>query len=123
MSLSTGSKPIFAISNFCWVQVRSANGAAMAKSHHILGAASNLLGISLLIIAGLHISNRAAQTFTDEIGWGAALCFSVSCLLSYLSLRSNRWEARLERIADSIFMIGLAFLLLSVVVLAFIKAG
>lgn len=95
----------------------------MAKSHHILGAASNLLGISLLIIAGLHISNRSAQTFTDEIGWGAALCFSASCLLSYLSIRSTREEARFERVADLIFMVGLAFLLLSVIVFAFVKAA
>lgn len=93
----------------------------MAKSHHILGAASNLLGISLLIIAGLHISNRSAQTITDEIGWAASICFAGSCLLSYLSLRSDEDTPRLENFADIIFLVGLAFLILSVVVLAIIK--
>jgi len=94
----------------------------MPRSHHILGAASNLLDISLLIIAGLHISNRSAETFTDEIGWGAAICFGASCLLSYLSLRKEDAGARLEGIADLTFMIGLAFLLVSVIVLGFVKA-
>ena len=93
----------------------------MPRSHHILGAASNLLGISLLIIAGLHISNRSTQTFTDEVGWVAAICFATSCFLSYLSLRSLEDSGRLEGIADLIFMIGLAFLLLSVIVLGFAK--
>jgi len=89
----------------------------MPRSHHILGAASNLLGISLLIIAGLHLSNRSAQTFTDEIGWGAAICFAASCFLSYLSLRSDEDKPKLERAADLVFVVGLGLLMLSVIVL------
>ncbi len=96
--------------------------APMPRSHHILGAASNLLGISLLIIAGLHISNRSAQTFTDEIAWGGAICFAISCFFSYMSLRSRHEETRLEHIADMVFLIGLALLIASVVVLGIIKA-
>ena len=88
------------------------------KTHHILASASNLLGITLLIIAGLHISNAAARTAADEIAWAGAVCFSLSCALSYLSLRSDGESPRAERYADAVFMGGLAALLVSVLILA-----
>lgn len=93
----------------------------MKRSHHILGAASNLLGISLLIIAGLHITNRSAQTITDEIAWIAASFLAASCFLSYFSLRSDDENDRLESIADLIFIIGLVLLVLAVFGLGFMK--
>lgn len=90
----------------------------MPKTHHILNAASNLLGITLLIIAGLHISDKAQRTFSDEIGWIGAVCFTVSCGLSYLAIRSEDGASRLEAWADKAFMLGMFALLGSVVVLA-----
>jgi hypothetical protein len=90
----------------------------MRRTHHILSAASNLLGITLLIIAGLHISNRAGKTFADEVAWMGAVCFSASCLLSYLSIRDNRDNDRMEDIADKIFLLGMLTLFVSVAVLA-----
>lgn len=92
----------------------------MQKAHHILGSAANLLGITLLIIAGLHITSRAARTLADEVAWLGALCFALSCCLSYAAIRTDidsaalRWERR----ADTVFMAGLAALFVSVVVLA-----
>ena len=52
----------------------------MPKHPHILNAASNLLGIALLIITGLHVSRYSATTFADEIAWGAAVSLMLSCL-------------------------------------------
>jgi hypothetical protein len=92
------------------------------RTHHILAAASNLLGITLLIIAGLHISKTSARTFADEVAWGGAVCFSLSCLCSYVSLRTERESARAERFADAVFMIGLALLITSIIVLGFSQA-
>jgi hypothetical protein len=91
------------------------------KTHHILSAASNLLGITLLIIAGLHISKTSARTFADEVAWGGAVCFSLSCLCSYIAIRSESESGRMEAFADAVFMLGLAFLLTSIVVLGFSK--
>jgi hypothetical protein len=95
----------------------------MQKAHHILGSAANLLGITLLIIAGLHITNRAARTLSDEVAWIGAVCFALSCCLSYASIRSrddiDPWEVR----ADLVFMAGLAALFISVVVLALSNLG
>lgn len=79
----------------------------MGNGHHILNAASNLLGISLLIITGLHLSNSANKTLADEVAWIAAACFSVSCLLSYLAIRSRQDRSRSENMADKIFLGGL----------------
>jgi hypothetical protein len=60
----------------------------MKRPSHILNAASNLLGIALVIIAGLNLSHV-----------------------------DNRGEA-IEKWADRIFLLGLATLIGSIVVLA-----
>lgn len=86
------------------------------KTHHILSSASNLLGITLLIIAGLHISNIAARTAADEVAWVGAVCFTLSCILSYLSLRSDSDSPRAERLADGVFMGGLLALVVAVLI-------
>lgn len=92
------------------------------KTHHILSSASNLLGITLLIIAGLHISNTAARTVADEVAWLGAVCFTLSCSLSYLSVRSETESPRAERYADAVFMAGLLALVVAVLVLALSSA-
>jgi hypothetical protein len=91
----------------------------MEKPSHILNAASNLLGISLIIIAGLNVSQVARTSLTDEIAWFAALALGTSCFLSYLALRSGgavRHPA--ERWADRIFLLGLVALIAAILALA-----
>jgi len=90
----------------------------MERPTHILNAASNLLGIALLIIAGLNVSHVADKSFADEIAWAAAVLLAVSCLFSYLALRHERSGARLEHWADRIFLTGLLLLIAAIVVLA-----
>ena len=93
----------------------------MPRHHHILNAASNLLGIALIIITGLHITGRAESTMADEIGWLAAGCLSVSILLSYIAIRREPEPSRCEIWADRIFLVGLVLLVLAVFALAAIK--
>lgn len=91
----------------------------MEKPSQILNAASNLLGIALVIIAGLNVSHVARSSFADEIAWASAICLGASCLLSYLSIRSERiGHALLERWADRVFLLGMITLFGSIVVLA-----
>ena len=90
----------------------------MPKHPHILNAASNLLGIALLIITGLHVSRVSAASFADEIAWGAAVSLTLSCLFSYLAIRAEPRPSRYEALADSVFLIGLLLLFGSVMVLA-----
>jgi len=89
----------------------------MEPRHHILNAACNLLGISLLIIAGLHLTNSTGKTLADEVAWVAALAFSTSCCASYLSIREPG-NVNYESFADKVFLIGLFTLLGAVGVLA-----
>ena len=95
----------------------------MPKHPHILNAASNLLGISLLIIAGLNVARRSQGSFADEIAWVAALCFSLSCLFSYVAVRAEPRASRWEDWADRIFLAGLVAMLASVAILAFYDGG
>ncbi|WP_294391765.1 hypothetical protein [uncultured Sphingomonas sp.] len=92
----------------------------MHRPSHILNAASNLLGIALVIIAGLNVSQVARSSFADEIAWMAAIAFGLSCFLSYLALRSGD-ELRPGGTgpwADRIFLFGLVALIGAIMVLA-----
>lgn len=90
----------------------------MPRNSHILNAASNLLGIALLIVTGINISDNAGKTYADEAGIVAALLLAISCIVSYLSIRSPE-GSRLEAWADKIFLSGLIALLAAVSVLVF----
>ncbi len=85
---------------------------------HILNAASNLLGISIVLITGLKVTGHGERTLADEIAWVAAFCFALSCLLSYLDLRAEPDDTPHERRADRLFMAGLAALIVAAAVLA-----
>jgi hypothetical protein len=93
----------------------------MPRHHHILNAASNLLGIALVIITGLHLTGTAERTFADEVGWVSASCLSVSTLLSYMAVRREPELSTLEIWADRVFLAGLVSLVLAVFTLALDK--
>jgi predicted transporter len=90
------------------------------RTSHILNAASNLLGIALVIIAGLNVSHAARNGIADEIAWVAAICLGASCFMSYVALREEQVRrTRAEKWADRVFLLGLLALIASIVVLAF----
>ena len=84
----------------------------------ILNAASSLLGIALVIIAGLNVSRTARSTLADEVAWGSAVLLALSCILSYLAIRAVPEETWTGKWADRIFMLGMAALFGAIVVLA-----
>lgn len=90
----------------------------MPKHPHILSAASNLLGIAFVIIAGLNVTGMTGKTFADEVAWAAAVLLSLSCLLSYLAIRAEPNGGRAESAADMSFLAGLVLLFAAVLVLA-----
>ena len=90
----------------------------MNRHHHILNAASNLLGICFVIIGGLKISNLNERSYSDEAAWSAALLLFVSIILSYLAIRNDdaiKWQTT---VADGTFLAGIVMLMLSVVMVA-----
>lgn len=58
------------------------------KSPHILNASSGLLGFCLIILTSLEITKISDRTYIDEVAGVASFCLSISCLLSFMAIRS-----------------------------------
>ncbi|SEF49519.1 hypothetical protein SAMN05421847_0134 [Halpernia humi] len=86
------------------------------KSPHILNASSNLLGFCLLIITSLKITKTDNTTYLDEFAGVAALCFTLSCIFSFMSIRTknSRFKIIYETIADFLFFGALICIFLAV---------
>ena len=82
------------------------------KSDHIVGAASSLLGVALLITTAVHITGNSGRSLSDETAFGAALLFIGSCLASHRAIVSE--NAAYERAAELLFPLGLFALMASV---------
>ena len=95
----------------------------MAKntSQHILGTSANLLGFCLFVITSLHVSDQSEGSIIDEFTSVIALLLTISCFLSYGSIRTLhqlRLE-RLERAADWFFIASLVGILAIILLLVF----
>lgn len=84
----------------------------MRQQHYILDTAATLLGVALVIVTAVHITGKASTTIADELAFGSALMFLVSCGASHMAIL--RAEDRLERTAERIFGAALIVLLCSV---------
>jgi len=90
------------------------------KAPHILNASSNLLGICFVVLTSLKLLNLAKTTIIDEVATVDIVAFTTSCLLSFLSLRSNDQRSYLlEKIADFIFIAGIVLLLATAILFSF----
>ncbi len=78
-------------------------------SQHILGSATNLLGFCLIILSSIHIAEKNKNTYADEFVSIVALMLTVSCILSFVSIKTNnpRKAVSLEKYADSLFLLAL----------------
>jgi hypothetical protein len=89
------------------------------NSSHILGAATNLLGICLVIITSLHLTSNVANSLLDEFVSIIAFSLILSATFSYLSLR-NKDEIKaetLEKTADFFFLSSLFCILIILLIL------
>jgi len=80
-------------------------------SIHIFTVSASMVGVCLTVIGIVNIIIRGQNitTIADDLLAVDALVFLCSCMLSYWALRSRskRRMVRVERIADTIFLIGL----------------
>ena len=90
----------------------------MPREFHILGVAATLLGISLLVVVGIDLTDFASKSIADEIALVASGLLATSSILSFLAIRRANKGERLETVADQIFICGLLTLVLAVAVLA-----
>jgi len=78
---------------------------------HIFTVSSAMVGVCLTVIGLIRvvITLGSADTLADDFLAADALLFLISCMLSYWALRSRSLHRmhRLEKIADSIFIIAM----------------
>ena len=83
---------------------------------HIFSVSAALVGVCLTVIGLLRviISTNKVETFVDDLLAADAVLFLFSCLLSYWALRTRSLYRmhRVERVADTIFLVGLFLMVL-----------
>jgi hypothetical protein len=82
------------------------------RSDGIMNAAASLLGVALLIVTALHVTDRASQSISDEIAFGSAFLLIGSCLCAHFAI--GRASKRLDVLAANLFFVALVALLLAV---------
>ena len=88
-------------------------------SRHILPTSANLLGLCFVILSFIKVLKLGNETIIDELVVVAIGLFFTSSFFSYVSMRSNRWAESCEKIADTIFLIGLFLLSLCSILVAY----
>lgn len=89
-------------------------------SPHILNTASNLLGICFLVLTSIKLLKMQGETLVDEFTTGAMILFMISCILSFLSIKSNgRFGLYYETISEIIFLTGLICLFATTMLVTF----
>ena len=81
---------------------------------HIFTVSASMVGVCLTVIGIVNIvvSIQEITTIADNLLAVNAFVFLCSCLLSYwaLRVRSKKRMIRVERIADTIFLVGLSLM-------------
>jgi ABC-type Na+ efflux pump permease subunit len=93
---------------------------AQNTSPHILSTSANLLGFCLFVITSLHVTNHAQGSHIDEFTSLIAFFLILSSGFSFFSMRAPNpsKQKKLETIADYMFIISLAGILLIIFFLA-----
>lgn len=82
-------------------------------SIHIFAASAAMVGVCLTVIGIFQIDSlKAIGSISDNLLAVDALAFLISCIISYLMLRSgaSKHRALLKRAADTIFIAGLGLM-------------
>ena len=88
-------------------------------SRHILPTSANLLGLCFVILSFIKVLKLGNETIIDELVVLAIVLFFTASFFSYVSMRSDKWAQSCEKIADTIFLIGLFILSLCSVLVAY----
>lgn len=90
-------------------------------SKHILPTSSNLLGLCFILINFLKLweIDKKIDLVLDTLSGIAITLFLFSSIFSYISMRARKKAVFYERIADIIFLIGLFFITVISLMMAF----
>ncbi len=91
------------------------------KSTHILSSSTNLLGFCLIILTGIKITRSGQESMVDEITAVTSFLLMMSCLFSFLAIRSEEEQRsqKMETIADYIFLLSLVLLSCTIILITF----
>lgn len=80
-----------------------------ALSNHILPVASTMVGVCVTVISVIQIApNRTFASWVDNVLAIDSLLFLCSMFLSYWSIRHKDHLLKIERLADRVFLLGMA---------------
>ncbi|MBI1810402.1 MAG: hypothetical protein HY035_09475 [Nitrospirae bacterium] len=90
-------------------------------SKHILPTASNLLGLCFVLISFLKLWKLDSKVYIiiDKFVGISIILFLVASVFSYMSMRARKKAVFYERIADIVFLIGLFFITIISLLIAF----
>lgn len=89
-------------------------------SSHILPVSATMVGVCVTVIGLVRLIevNATIATIVDNIVAVDSAFFLAAALMSYISIRSPRTLARLERYADLVFLLGLVIMVVASFMLA-----
>jgi hypothetical protein len=89
-------------------------------SHHILPNSATMVGVCIMVISIVKsMSPGLANYLIDKALAMDSVMFMLSACLSFLAIRSYQYSARLEGLAEIIFLVGLISMTLITVVFSF----
>ena len=101
-----------------WENLRMKSNSSI--SNHILPTSATMVGICITVISIIRLTELSAKvtTVVDIVMFVDSVLFMISCILSYISLRSISVSQSLERWADMVFLAGLVLMVFGSFLLA-----
>jgi hypothetical protein len=96
------------------------HGKESRLADHILPSSATMIGVCMTVISVAHlIPKQSISRHVNEMLAFDSLLFLGSSMLSYFSIRHPGSAAKNERLADVIFLLGLAIMVIVGFVIAF----
>lgn len=94
--------------------------ANKSVSYHILPVAATMVGVCMTVISLVQlVPKNAISSWADDVLAIDSLVFLASAFLSYWTLRHDNQAARVETVADWLFLVGLSVMGFVSVLIAF----
>ena len=98
----------------------SGHGKESRLADHILPSSATMIGVCMTVISLAHlIPKHSISRHVNDLLALDSLLFLSSAMLSYFSIRRPRLAEKYERLADVIFLLGLAVMVVVGFVIAF----
>lgn len=109
------------VNRIIWVNWETINKMNRNLSRHILPTSATMVGVCMTVISIIKLANLGRQfsVIIDKLLAADTVLFLFSSVFSYISIRAEKGSERLEKMADVVFLVGLSFMVVSSIILAF----